>query len=237
MAQKRVKQVGTFEDRFLKCLERLSDRKDVAVSNSKLMEELGWQEDRYEKTRDILIARKIIKTSLGRGGPIKFVKLPEKLVKEREPLKVFISYSHKDEEITQFLLDHLFPLERLKMIKIWCDRQIKPGDEWGGEISSSLESANIIILIVSVDFIKSTYCYDVELERAIERHNNKEARVIPVIARQCVWRHSPFRDLLALPKDGKAISTLNRDDALTAVAEAIFKIADEMLKPEKPQAN
>jgi hypothetical protein len=76
-----------------------------------------------------------------------------------------------------------------------------------------LEAADIIILMISVDFINSRYCYDVELKRAMERHESGEAKVIPVIARQRIWHHAPFGKLQALPKDAKAVSTwLDRDN-------------------------
>jgi hypothetical protein len=83
---------------------------------------------------------------------------------------------------------------------------------------------------VSIDFINSKYCYDVELERALERHRSSEARLISVILRPCMWQHTPFANLQALPKDARSVSLSNdRDEAYLNVAEGIRQVAQELL--------
>jgi hypothetical protein len=97
-------------------------------------------------------------------------------------------------------------------------------------ISEALESADLILLLISIDFINSRYCYDIELDRALDRQLNGEARVIPVIARSCMWQNTPFASLQALPTDGKAIATwADRDEALTVVAEGIRLAAERLM--------
>jgi hypothetical protein len=96
-------------------------------------------------------------------------------------MEVFFSYAHEDEELRNELAKHLKLLERQKVIKGWHDRQITAGEEWKNSIDDHLEAADIILLLISSDFMASDYCYDVELARAMERHALKEARVIPVI--------------------------------------------------------
>jgi hypothetical protein len=143
-------------------------------------------------------------------------------------LHVFFSYSHKDETLRNELEIHLEALKRQRVIDTWHDRRITAGEEFDNEISEHLESADIILLLVSPDFIASDYCYNVEMGRALERHETGEARVIPIILRPCSWQRLPFGKLLALPTDGKpVIKHPHQDDAFLTVTEAIQKIADQ----------
>ena len=158
----------------------------------------------------------------------------ERIMKaEMNSVRVFISYSHKDENLRNELQTHLKLLQRQGIIDAWDDRQIEAGDEWKRKINDNLERAAIILLLVSADFIASDYCYDIEMNRALERHNNNEARVIPVIVRDVSWRNAPFGKLQALPKEGKAIPLWsNKDSAWRNVAEGIEKVAEELRKKQ-----
>jgi TIR domain len=145
-------------------------------------------------------------------------------------LTVFVSYTHTDEEYKADLLKHLEPLRRRQLIDAWHDGKIKAGEQWDKTITSNLDAADIILLLVSIDFINSTYCYEVELERALERHEAGSARVVPIILRPCMWQKAPFASLQVLPKDARAVSLwLNRDEALVNVAEGIRQVAEELL--------
>ena len=142
-------------------------------------------------------------------------------------MHVIMSYSHADEDLRNELEKHLAALKREGAITTWHDRRIAPGDELHGQISDQLDRADIILLLVSADFIASDYCYDVEMSRALERHHRDEASVIPVILRPCDWKRTPFGGLMAVPKDGKPVvkhSTL--DDGFLEVAQAIRRVAD-----------
>ena len=99
------------------------------------------------------------------------------------PIEVFISYSHKDEALREKLGTHLSLLKRQGVIDEWHDRRIGAGQEWAGAIDEHLNSAAVILLLVSADFVASDYCYDLEMTRALERHDAGDARVIPVILR------------------------------------------------------
>src|SRR5437868_15300931 len=96
-------------------------------------------------------------------------------------MKLFISYSHEDEDLRLELENHLSLLWRQGLIEYWHDREILAGMEWAGEIDKHIRAANLILLLVSADFLASDYCYDVEMKNAIERHEAGEARVIPII--------------------------------------------------------
>ncbi len=136
--------------------------------------------------------------------------------------KVFLSYAHKDEDYKDELKTHLKPLSRLGKIEIWDDRAIDAGDEWHAEIMNALEGADIILMLISNYFIASDFCYDKELKRALERHEAKTARVIPIIIRTCQWYELPFGKLQAVPKNGQAISEWeNPDEAYTFIAKEI----------------
>src|SRR5262249_54148473 len=122
-----------------------------------------------------------------------------------QPIEIFYSYSHKDEDLRNELEKHLSVLKRNGVIAAWHDRRIVPGAEWRGEIDKHLEASNVSLLLVSSDFLASDYCYEIEMKRAMERHAQGTARVIPIILRMCDWHDAPFGKLQALPKDGKPI--------------------------------
>lgn len=150
---------------------------------------------------------------------------------------VFFSYSHLDEEYRDRLEVHLTPLIRQGLIETWHDRRVGAGDEILNEIDVNLEKAEIVLLLISPDFIASDYCYNVEMSRAIERHEAGEARVIPVILRPCDWQDMPFGKLLASPLDGKpVIKFSNIDDGFLEVAKAI-RDAVQHIKPTPPHSS
>jgi hypothetical protein len=144
-------------------------------------------------------------------------------------ITVFFSYSHKDEAFRDELETHLSALKRQGVIATWHDRRIGAGREVHKEISESLEKADIILLLVSPYFIASDYCYEVEMTRALERHDKGEARVIPVILHPCDWQATLFGKLLAVPGDGKPVSKFpNQHDAFLQITKAIKVAAQEL---------
>ena len=120
--------------------------------------------------------------------------------------KVFFSYSHRDEAMRDQLEVHLTMLKRNGLIETWHDRRIAAGSDLGVSIDSQLVTSDVVLLLVSPDFLASDYCYSREMAMAMERHDRGEAKVVPVILRSCDWQDSPLGKLLALPKDGKAIN-------------------------------
>jgi hypothetical protein len=135
---------------------------------------------------------------------------------------LFFSYSHADENLRDQLEKHLYGLRRQGIISSWHDRRITAGTELAEAIDSHLGTANIILLLISPDFIASDYCYKREMIRALERHQKGEARVIPVILRPCDWHGLPFGTLLATPTDGRPITIWpNIDEAFLDVVTSI----------------
>jgi tetratricopeptide (TPR) repeat protein len=147
-----------------------------------------------------------------------------------KPVELFYCYSHKDEELRDELEKHLSILKREKVIAGWHDRRIGAGKEWKGQIDAHLNSAAVILLLISSDFLASDYCYDVEMKRALERHDAGEARVIPVILRAVDWKGAPFGKLQCLPTDAKPVTSwTNRDEAFRDVAQGIRQAVEELL--------
>ena len=145
-------------------------------------------------------------------------------------VRLFISYAHKDESYRAELDAHLKLLQRIGLVQKWDDRLLKPGEEWKAGIDENLEQADIILLLVSADFINSDFCWDTEMDRALERHEVGEARVIPVIIRDVSWSKAKFAKLQALPREGKAVPLwADRDSAWKNVAEGIQNAAEEIL--------
>ena len=139
---------------------------------------------------------------------------------------VFFSYSHADEELRNELEKHLAGLLRQGVITTWHDRRIGPGEELHGQIDEQLNAADIVLLLVSADFLASDYCHDVEMMRAMERHERGEARVIPVILRPCDWHGAPFGTLMAVPPDGKpVVKHATLDDGFLEVVKAVRQVA------------
>jgi WD40 repeat protein len=144
-------------------------------------------------------------------------------------VEIFISYAHEDETLRNKLAKHLKSLQREGLITTWHHRDISAGEEWKNEIDIHLESANIILLLISSDFLDSDYCCDIELKRALERHERKEARVIPIILRAVDWHRSSFGRLNALPLEGKAITSWsNEDEAFTEIVRELRKALEEL---------
>ncbi len=153
--------------------------------------------------------------------------------KPDQAMRAFVSYSHKDDTLRAELETHLKLLQRQRFLDLWSDRRIGPGTEWEDQIDENLEQADLVLLLVSADFINSDYCYDKEVTRALERHEAKTAKVIPIIVRDVSWRRAPFAKLAALPKDEKAVTTWGtgeyaRDTAWRNVAEEIEKALEEL---------
>ncbi len=145
---------------------------------------------------------------------------------------VFFSYSHADEGLRDQLEKQLSMLKRQGVIATWHDRRIGAGQEIHSAIDDRINTDDIILLLVSADFIASDYCYDIEMQRAMERHEKGEAIVIPVILRACDWHHAPFGKLKAVPLDGKPVTQWpDIDEAFLQVAKAVREASGRIDRP------
>ena len=142
-------------------------------------------------------------------------------------VNVFLSYCHADEDYKNKLNIHLSPLKRMSKINEWDDRELKAGTQFDEIIKRHLEKDDVIILLISADFINSDYCYNTEMQKAMERCKKGQCKILPIIVRPCLWNITPLKDFLALPKDGKPLSTYeNEDIAYLEIVEAINQEID-----------
>ena len=147
--------------------------------------------------------------------------------KSMETIKIFYSYAHEDELLREELEKHLSLLKHQGLITEWYDHEISAGTDWADEIDTHLNTAQIILLLISPDFIASEYCYSVEMRRAMEKHETREARIIPIILRPTDWRDAPFSRLHVLPTNGQPVSTWpNRDQAFLNIAQGIRTVVE-----------
>ena len=149
------------------------------------------------------------------------------------PVKIFFCYAHEDEQLLNKLKSHLIPLQRQGLIDVWHDRDISAGADWEQQIKSHLNEAQIILLLVSPDFMVSDYCYGIEMQRALERHDLGEARVIPIILRHVYWQ-GILGKIQALPTDARPVKSWpDLDEALYNVTEGI-RVVIEQFTPKSP---
>lgn len=144
-------------------------------------------------------------------------------------ISLFFSYSHTDEHLRDELEKHLAGLKHQGIISTWHDRRIGAGEEWAAQIDENLRSADVILLLVSADFIASRYCYDVEMLEAMRRHEAGETKVIPVILRPCDWHDLPFGKLQAATRNGLPVTKFpTLDDGFLEVVQSIKAAAKAM---------
>lgn len=152
-------------------------------------------------------------------------------------IRVFISYSHADEELRQVLDKHLMSLRHQGLIEVWHDRRIGAGEEWAGQIDENIRNAHIILILISADFIASRYCYEIELAHAMERHGRGEAVVIPVILRPCDWHDLAFGKMQAATRDGRPVVKFpTLDDGFLEVVNSLKLAARKFASAPNLQA-
>jgi hypothetical protein len=151
--------------------------------------------------------------------------------------RVFYSYSHKDTELRDRLGTYLAPLKHQKKIDEWYDRKIQPGAKWETEISARLESADLIMLLVSADFLASDYCFGVELDKAFTRLKRGDVKVVPILLKPCLWQESRFSAIQIIPRDARAITSWgSTEEAFNEVANEISALVSEA-PPSRPESS
>jgi phosphonate transport system substrate-binding protein len=150
---------------------------------------------------------------------------------QERKLKVFISYAHEDQGLRKKLGEHLITLEHCKNIEIWHDQEIPPGADWRDHINTNLNEADMILLLVSSSFIASNYCWNEEVLTALQRHNAKTARVVPIILRPVRWQNTPLEQLQVLPTGARPVTKWDDvDTALEDVIQGIERAVEDLLQ-------
>jgi small GTP-binding protein len=151
---------------------------------------------------------KVLELSMFAGIPDQFddkQHFPKESAVSNTP-KLFISYSHKDAEYKDELLNRLKVISRQFNVDTWHDEQLLAGDKIDPEIIKQLDVADMVIMLISPDFIASDYCFETEMQRALENAEQRSSRVIPIIVRETPdWHQHAIGQDLALPDDGKPL--------------------------------
>jgi len=149
-------------------------------------------------------------------------------------IKLFYCYARADKPLRDELEKHLAWLKRRYHLTNWHDRELLPGEEWEQAIDTHLNTAHLILLLISPDFIASDYCYGKEMQRALERHQAGTCRVIPILLRPTYWEGAPFSHLQLLPTDARAITRWpDRDEAFEEVVAEINRTIKDLLNALK----
>src|SRR5258708_18952580 len=144
-------------------------------------------------------------------------------------IEIFCCYARTDQSLLESLKSHLMPLQWQGLVSIWSDTDINAGADWEQALHTHLEAAHIILLLMSPAFAAYDYCYSQEMQRALERDREGQARIIPIVVRPIFWKDAPFAHLQMLPKDAKPVTTWdNIDLAFYNVAEQISLIVSEV---------
>jgi Effector-associated domain 11/TIR domain len=171
------------------------------------------------------------KTEMVMQVPMPSSNNPTISTKKGKALSVFISYSKKDIELKEELITHLASLRRRNIVSNWDDRHLIGGESWDEAIKVKMREADIILFLVSANFIATDYIWNHEIPIAEEQRQKGKARVIPIILKACNWTQLDFAKQLALPSKGVPITSfLDRDAAWLEVIESIEKVIDDILK-------
>ncbi|MDD5323628.1 MAG: COR domain-containing protein, partial [Methylococcales bacterium] len=136
------------------------------------------------------------------------------------PVKAFVSYAHKDLEYLKALRTALSPLMRLQKLQLWDDRDIEAGVEWRKELFQQLEEADIVLCLVSADFVASDFCYQQEFGAALAAHHRGDKTIVPVKLRKTDWKDLPLSEIQGTPGEW-ITSAPNKDEAWTKVSESL----------------
>lgn len=183
----------------------------------------------FKEVQKELILKAVLEDNLGTLKTDSSVNAQKKYQKQK--IEIFLSYSDKDESLCELLLSHLSPLRRLDVIKHWHHHQIIAGQNWVNETIKYLDTAQVILLLISSDFIDSDYCFSDQLKRAMERHTAGTARVIPILLRNVDYVGMPFEKLEPLPQNRcpvKSSSWQNWDEAFEHIARGVRAVIEEM---------
>ena len=146
-------------------------------------------------------------------------------------IDIFIAYAHEDEKILEELKTHLTVLERTQNVTIWYDGLVMPGQEWQATTKEVMQKSQIILLLISADFIASDECYNESMKHALDMHRAGKCTVIPVLARACLWQDTPFSSLQILPKNQQPLTSATwqtHEDPFTQVAENLRYVVQKL---------
>ncbi len=151
---------------------------------------------------------------------------------EQLPVKAFVSYAHKDLEYLKEMRSALAPLIRLQKLQLWHDRDISAGDEWREVLFQRLDEADIVLCLVSADFVASDFCYQKEFGAALEAHRRGEKTIVPVKLRKTDWQDLPIAEFQGVPGEW-ITSAQNKDEAWAQVSASLRPALDKAKQRKK----
>jgi tetratricopeptide (TPR) repeat protein len=144
-------------------------------------------------------------------------------------IDVFISYARSDRAACTEFVGHLALLRRQGLVRTWHDAMIRPGEDWDAAIRERLHAAKLVILLISKNFLASDFCYGVELQYAMDRHDRREALVVPILLSPCDVTGASFMRLQVLPSDARPVTQWSsQDDAWTDVTAQLRSIVVDL---------
>lgn len=146
-------------------------------------------------------------------------------------MEIYISYSRADDRMKRSLLTHLAALRRRGFVEIWDDNNIVAGKDWRSIIDDRLHRADIIVALISPNYLASDWCMEIEAPVAVRRAEGGEARLIPVLLKKCDWHYSVFSKFSVLPKNSKPINEWSkREKAYYEVASGVMGAVEELIR-------
>lgn len=150
-------------------------------------------------------------------------------------MKIFISYSHEDRQYRQEFEKQLSPLVRTKKAIIWSDAELSPGANWKEVIDKNLDDSDVVICLITSNFIHSDFCYNEEFLKCIDRHKRGEITIIPLIVEDCGWEMTEIGELQAIPEFGQPVHSSKWKNAAEGYADAVRRISKHSLKLSEKQ--
>lgn len=159
-------------------------------------------------------------------------------VNQKEQVKIFFSYAHKDREYLEEFKEYIKIFERNGLVERWDDNELIVGEKWDNTIKEKIYSADIIIFLLSSTSLASDYIYNNELKVAFELNDMDEAYVVPIIIKDCLWDMTEFSEFQILPIDGKAVNSWDKkEEAWTSVARGLKKAIDNIIVAKQNSLN
>lgn len=142
--------------------------------------------------------------------------------------RIFISYSHLDEQWKDQLVSHLSVLQQQDHLQLWEDRQIGAGDAWRDQIQEAMESSNVAILLISANYLTSQFILSVEIPEVLRRRNREGIHIIPMVIKPCAWSKVKWLSAMNLyPKDGKPLSGVSEHEIDNCLAQLATLVCEK----------
>jgi uncharacterized RDD family membrane protein YckC len=154
----------------------------------------------------------------------------------RTKITVYFLSAPEDEKTCLAIDKHLSTIRSTSNLPIEINGDYKIGaGENIAQYRQRLFEADIVLVFVSVDLLNNDECYE-RLKKVIANHNNRKTTLLPILARNCMWKATPFANLPLLPKNQQPLNNKqywnSEDDALTEVVNDIYKAINDFSKPE-----